>query len=265
MTRLPALLDPRGVGAAVAGFALLVGIAALAAAAAFVLGVEARRIETMARVVTVAVADQDPAARTARAGAVAAMMRARHDLSDVRRADQADAALIDATLVSGADERPLRRALAGQPGIAVYHDSGPLDGLGRLLRTLEHIAIWIGLATLAGMAAISALAARTRLEAGEATLALLDRLGATGAQIAALVARPARREALVGGVAGLVAALFSMLAIAAALRSADVGAVSTVSIAPAAWAILAALPPLAAGIATLAAQATALTIWARRR
>jgi cell division protein FtsX len=274
------LLDPRGTGAAMAGFALLAALATLAAAAAFVLGVEAQRIEAMARSVTVAVADTDPAAQANRAAAVATMMRERRDLEGVRVVEarrivdelgpwiapgEAPPAMIDVTLLPGNDERPLRRALAGQPGIAVFHEGASLGPLATLLRTLDHIAGWIGVATLIGMALIAALTARTRIAGGEETLALLDRLGASGPQVALLVRRPAFREALFGSLGGLVFGLIAMLFIAGALRNADVGAVTAARIPASAWAILAGLPPLCVGIAVAAAQAMALLIWARRR
>jgi len=259
-----------------AGFALLAALATLAAAAAFVLGIEATRIETMARTLTVAVADSDPAAQAGRAAAVQAMLRERRDISDVRAVAPRDLApwiapgethpaMIDATLLPGHDEHPLRRALAGQAGVAVFHEGDALAPLATLLRTLDHIAGWIGFATFIGMALIAALTARARIVGGEEALALLDRLGASGPQVAALVRRPALREALFGGIGGLLFGLAAILFIAGALQNADVGAVTAVRIPLSAWAILAGLPPLCVGIAVAAAQATALAIWARRR
>ncbi|WP_300973322.1 cell division protein [Sphingomonas sp. LHG3406-1] len=129
--------------------------------------------------------------------------------------------------------------------------------LAPLLGTLESLAtLVIGLLFVlaAALAAAVTLAARATLDANRQTLDVLHGIGATDDQLLSLVQRRIALDALVGSLAGATAAILVVVAALIPARGLLGGWGGAPSLSPIAWVLLALLPLLQAGLATLVAR-----------
>jgi hypothetical protein len=238
-----AITEASATGAVFAA-AALTALATLAIGAAVLLGGARLRIENAGRLVTVAVIADDPGQQAARARSILAMLRARDDLRAPHivpekelRSEIGDGplpALIDATLIPGATEAPLARALADLPGVSVVRAETPAT---TGLRTLLRIAGLIAATAVAGSLATGIAIVRERLSTLGQTLGVLERLGASDAQMARWIAAPALHSLLIGGLIGWAATIPFIAWQAGAIEG---GAMP--SIPRGSWALLAAAP-----------------------
>ncbi len=126
-------------------------------------------------------------------------------------------------------------------------------------RTALVAAILIGVISAAGIGAVAA----ARMAIHQDAIRLMRLLGATDRWISALVARASLRQGFLGGALGVGLALIAIYLVERAATSAE-GLLPTPRLAGWHWAILAALPLVAGGVAVAAARLAALA-WLRRR
>ena len=168
-------------------------------------------------------------------------------------------ALIDVELAAGADPAPVasavRRAVPSAQFIADQSRLAPM--LGTLTALTLISALLVALIALATAAAV-VLATRSALETHRGTIDVMHGIGATDLQVTRLFQRKIAIDALIGGVAGaLVAALVLLLVAGGGLGA--LGDWTNGSLLR--WSdlvLLAALPLLAALLATVVARTTVL-------
>ncbi len=167
--------------------------------------------------------------------------------------------LIDVELAPGADPAPVsaavRRAVPSAQFIADQSRLAPMLGT---LTALTIIAALIVLLTALATAAAVVLATRSALDTHRSTIDVMHGIGATDLQVTHLFQRKIALDALIGGTAGAVVAALTLLLVAGGGMSA-LGDWTNGSLLR--WidiAFLAALPLIAAIIATVVARATVL-------
>lgn len=163
--------------------------------------------------------------------------------------------LADVTLGRGADGQALAGRLATQiPGARLTAYADELAPLLASLRGISILVIGLLLVLAAGLAAAVTLAARASLDANRATIEVLHGIGATDAQLLGLVQRRIALDALIGGAVGGAAAGLLLLLTLAPARGflGQFGGRPLLS--PADLALLALLPILQAGLATMVAR-----------
>ena len=103
-------------------------------------------------------------------------------------------------------------------------------------------------------AAIVLLTARSGLDTHRDTIDVLHMLGSTDIQVSRLFQRRIALDTLTGGAIGTVAAVVAIVLVGSRIAALDSALVRGVTLAPADWLILAALPFAFALLATLAAR-----------
>lgn len=244
----------------------------LAAAGVLALTHATSRLEqAVASRLIVQVIEPDPVRRAALAEEAIAALRARPEVTVVRRVsddeiarligpyvgeraltDLVAPALIDVTIARGADMNALRRRLATLGPVTVEPAGAGLAPLARLLVTLRGVAFAIATIAAAATGLVAVLAARAAFAAETPTVAILHGLGATDAQIAHAITGQVARDAAIGAAIGVALAIAAIALLTHRIAALD-GGIGLVGIGWAGWVILALLPfavvALAAGAA----------------
>ncbi|WP_136163486.1 cell division protein FtsX [Sphingomonas flavalba] len=229
--------------------------------------------------VTVQVIAADPAARAASADRVAAALGRLSNVRAVHRVDDAEIAallrpwlgvgdlaadlpvpaLIDVDLTR-TDDRSLAELakVAGAGGADVRVDAHArwLAPLARLVGSLQWLAAAVVVLMGVATAAAVVLAARAALNTHRATIDVLHLLGATDIQIARLFQRRIALDALFGGAIGLGVGATVILLVGGRIQAVGSDLVGAVTLSPAGWLMLLAVPAAATLLATLAARLT---------
>lgn len=163
--------------------------------------------------------------------------------------------LADVALREGAGgERLARRLQQAVPSARLTPYSAELGPLLGSLRGLSALVLGLMLVLAAALAAAVTLAARATLDANRATLDVFHGIGATDAQLLALVQRRIALDAFLGGLAGGIAAAL-VLALAMIPARNFLGQLGGAGLlGPIDLLLLALLPFLQAGFATLVAR-----------
>jgi cell division transport system permease protein len=166
-------------------------------------------------------------------------------------------AMIDVDLTR-ADELALTsftvRARALAPGAIVDRSAGWLAPVRGFVLSLAWFALGLVLLMAGATAGIVLLAARAGLDTHRDTIDVLHMLGSTDVQIARLFQRRIALDTIVGGVAGTAAALVAVAVLGWRFGRLEAGLFDTVRLSPLDWVMLALLPLLFGGLATLAAR-----------
>jgi cell division transport system permease protein len=260
--------------------AIMVFLTMLAAALGLATAGAARTLDrSLAGKLTVQVVAGDAAARDAAAARITAALRA---LPQVRQATTVDRAtmarllepwlgsdgadpdlpvpaMIDVELADGAGDAMVVAAVrARSPTARVDRHAAWMSPVGGFMRTLTLLAAGIVVLMATATAVVVVLAARAGLEAHRATIEVMHMLGATDAQIARLFQRRVAIDAGLGGACGGVAAL-AVLALLGA-RASGLGSelLDQVTLTPADWIVIAALPFGFVGLGMLAARTSVI-------
>ena len=178
--------------------------------------------------------------------------------------DAADAglpvpALIDVDLADASDATVARVAAAvhrASPAASIDRHERWMSPVGDFMRSIGWLAAALVLLMAAAAAAVVMLAARAGLETHRATVEVMHMLGSTDVQVARLFQRRLALDAALGGGVGAATALAVVWLLGgqgAALGSELLGGAS---LTPFDWLLLASLPVLFVGMATLAARWT---------
>ena len=263
----------------------MVYLAALALAAALAVdGVAERWHVGLAGSLTVqleAPSDGKPASRVARRDQAVALLRAEPAVAAAEPIDDAAVRrlvapwlgtgdigddlplpdLIAVKLRPGAnpDVGGLGQRLAGAvPGAAVDDHRQWLAGLLRLIDAVRLVAaIVLGLVVVAATATV-VFVTRTGLDVHRRVIDIVHLVGATDGYIAGQFQANALTLGLLGGIGGLALAGLTLVIVAALLSGIDENLLLPLSLAPSQWALLAALPLIAALLAMLTARWTVL-------
>jgi cell division transport system permease protein len=230
---------------------------------------------------TVQVVSADPAARDRDAQAVLAALRempavARADMVDPARltellrpwlgdassdADVPIPALIDVDLGVPSEEAAARVAAAvraAAPTARVDSQSRWLSPVANFMRTLIYAAAAMVLLMAAATTAVVLLAARAGLETHRDTIAILHMLGSTDVQVARLFQRRIALDTMAGGVIGTLAAMAAIWLVTGQMAGLGSELLSGGVLMRGDWLLLAVLPVIFAGVATLAARIAVL-------
>ncbi len=253
--------------------AVMVLLTLLAAAAALALDATGSRVrDGMSGRLTIQILTADKVARERQALAALHEVRRIAGVADARRVPQAELeallepwlgpgfgasgiavpAMIDIDLAPGRALRPEALAEAIRlvaPDARIESHAAWLDPLDRLLGILRALAIGLVVLLAGALAGLVALAARAAFEAQRETIELLHMVGATDRQIARLFERRIGLRALAGGLGGGLLALAMLAGLAPMLADLDTGLASGMALAPAAWAVLLAIPFAGTGLA----------------
>lgn len=267
--------------------AIMMLLTALAAASG--LGLHQAGLHLRASVagrMTVQIVEADPAERDRQA---AAAMRELNRLAGIRRIERVDQKHLEALLepwlgdglsranvpvpamidVDLAPEAQGRIAAIGAalrevaPSARVDDHGRSLAPLGRLVGSLQWLAVALIVLMGAATAFTVVLAARAALDTHHETIGVMHLLGATDGQIARLFQRRIAIDALAGGVIGLCAALGVIVLLGRRIESLGSDLVGTVNLPPEQWLLLLILP--FAGTALAMATARLTIIRALRR
>lgn len=281
------VLDPARAGRAMVGvLAIMLFLTLLAAAAGIGAGRGAAALGArLSGRATVQFTDADPAARAAAAARALAALRSSPAVTRARAVPRAELAelvapwlgsaaddpdlpmpeLIDLELAPGDDALPAARAVLRRvaPGAVIDSHGAAVAPLARLLRVVSVLAAAIAALMVGASAAVVVLAARAGLEAHRTTIAVMHGLGATDMQVAGLFQRRVARDAATAAlIATLAAGVTAVLLVSA--FAAGVGALGdTVALGVQGWGVLAALPFVFVGFATLVARRTVTCALAR--
>jgi cell division transport system permease protein len=264
---------------------LMVYLAALALAGALALdGVAEHWHVGLAGSLTVqleAPADGGPANRLARRDRAVALLRAEPAVARAEALDDAAVRrllapwlgtiaagddlplpdLIAVTLRPGADLDAValgRRLSAALPGVSVDDHKQWLADLLRLIEAVRLVAaIVLALVVLAAIATV-VFVTRTGLDVHRRVIEIVHLIGATDAYIAGQFQTHALSLGLLGGLGGLALAGLTLVLLAILLLDVGDSLLPPLSLAPGQWALLAALPLLAALLAMVTARWTVL-------
>jgi len=264
---------------------LMVYLAALALAAALAVdGVAERWHVGLGGNLTVqldAPSDGKPATRLARRDQAVALLRAEPGVEAAEPIDDAAVRrLVAPWLGTGdiGDDLPLpdliavklrpganpdvgglgQRLAATVPGAAVDDHRQWLAGLLRLIDAVRLVAaIVLGLVVVAATATV-VFVTRTGLDVHRRVIDIVHLVGATDGYIAGQFQANALTLGLLGGIGGLALAGLTLVIVAALLSGVDENLLPPLSLAPGQWALLAALPLIAALLAMLTARWTVL-------
>lgn len=148
------------------------------------------------------------------------------------------------------------RAAAGTA--RVDSQSRWLSPVANFMRTMIAGAVALVLLMIAATTAVVLLAARAGLETHRDTIAILHMLGSTDVQVARLFQRRIALDTVIGGAIGAVAAMAVIWAILSQMAALGSDLVGGAALAQRDWLMLAALPIVFAGVATLAARIAVL-------
>jgi cell division transport system permease protein len=264
---------------------LMVYLAALALAAALAVdGVAERWHVGLAGSLTVqleAPSDGKPASRVARRDQAVALLRAEPAVAAAEPIDDAAVRRLVAPWLGTSDigdDLPLpdliavmlrpganldaaglgQRLAAAVPGAAIDDHKQWLAGLLRLIDSVRLVAaIVLGLVVLAAIATV-VFVTRTGLDVHRRVIDIVHLVGATDGYIAGQFQANALTLGLLGGIGGLALAGLTLVIVAALLSGIDENLLPPLSLAPGQWALLAALPLIAALLAMLTARWTVL-------
>jgi cell division transport system permease protein len=159
-------------------------------------------------------------------------------------------------------EESAQRVAAGvravAPSARVDAQSRWLSPVAQFMRTLIAAALGLVLLMAAATTAVVLLAARAGLETHRDTIAVLQVLGSTDVQVARLFQRRIALDTLVGGAIGAAAALGALWLISREMADLGSGLLGGAVLEQRDWLLLAALPIIFAGVATLAARIAVL-------
>jgi cell division transport system permease protein len=233
---------------------------------------------------TVQIVEGGPAERARQAEVAIAVLNNRDDVAEVRRVPDAELeallepwlgqqgvpeedaipipALIDVRLSGPATPRrlaELRASLtASVPSARVDAQAGWLAPVFDAVRSLQ----WLAAGLIVLLAATSAgavwLAARSALGANRETIEIIHLLGGSDGQIARIFQRSIGIDAALGGVTGLLVGLLAILLLGRQFARLGSGMVAGGGLAPAHWALLAAIPLIGIVLAMLTARITVL-------
>ena len=164
-------------------------------------------------------------------------------------------ALIDVDLQPGASAEVVEaRVRAAVPGARLLAYADSLAPLAKALRSLQWLAF--GLVLLMGLATGSAviLAARGALDTNRSTIEVMHGIGATDDQVTQLFQRRIALDALAGGALGAAAAMVVLALVLGGSRSLVAELAGGAVLRGLDWAMLAALPLVAAVLATVVAR-----------
>lgn len=174
--------------------------------------------------------------------------------------------LIDVTMVTAnAVDLAALRARLGKtvPGATVDDHREWLSGLITFMRSVEIVAAGIVALTAVITALTVIFAARAGLAVHAHIIELLHLIGARDSYIARQFQRHALALGLWGGMLGLALAGVTLAGLAAIARAVETGLLPALTLSPAQWLTLAALPFVAAAIAMVTARLTVLRSLAR--
>ncbi len=177
--------------------------------------------------------------------------------SDAADADLPVPTLIDVDLRDDTPEAAARVAAAVRrvvPAAAVDRHETWMSPVTRLMSTAVAVAFALVLLMAAATAGVVVLAARAGLETHRATIEVMHMLGSTDRQVARLFQRRLALDAAVGGVVGGAGAAAVLWLVSRQLSALGSDLLGGVGLAGADWVVLAALPVLFVGLATLAAR-----------
>ena len=174
--------------------------------------------------------------------------------------------LVDVEIEPGADFDMAglsRRLAAAVPGATLDDHRIWLDRLVRLIRSVEALAAVV--LALMGSATVGTVifTTRTGLAIHSDVIEVLHLIGAHDGYIARQFAQRALTLGLRGGLIGLALAVPTLLAIGSLARRMEAGIMPNLTLAPAHWLAVAALPLLVAAIAMLTARLTVTRTLAR--
>jgi cell division transport system permease protein len=158
------------------------------------------------------------------------------------------------TVVAGVAER----ARAAAADARVDRSAGWLAPVRAFVLSIAWIAGGIVVLMASATASIVLLTARAGLDTHRDTIEVLHMLGSTDAQVARLFQRRIALDTLIGGAGGAVAALAASAAIGGYAGALESGLVNGVRLGVADWVLLAVMPLIFAGLATLAARIAVL-------
>lgn len=260
--------------------AIMVFLTVLAAAAGLALGSAAHSLgDQLAGRVTVQIVEADRVSRDRQAKAAAAALKGLPGILRVRRVDDREIAallepwlgpgglgadlpvpaLIDADLASldpGTVARLRDVVLKAAPSARIDAHARWLASLMQLIRTLGWLAAALVLLMGIATAACVVLAARAALNTHRATIDVLHLLGATDMQIARLFQRRIALDALFGGGVGFLGGVLMLILIGSRIGAVGSELLGSVTLAPASWIALLAVPIAATLLATVAARLT---------
>ncbi len=263
--------------------AIMVALTVLAAGGALALGnMAAQARGELSGALTVQILEADPGARATQAKRAADILRSRGDVTGLRVVPQSEIEdLVEPWLGSGAGgdvvplpglidvqlSRPadaeliaaLEAALANAaPAARIDAQS---DWLGPVFTTVAALR-WLALSLIAmlGFAAGSAvwLAARNALNANRTTIEVVHLLGGDDRQISSIFQRSVLIDALWGGLLGLVLGALAIGFLGGQFARLESGMVSAAGLGVADWALIAAIPLVAVGLALLTARMTVM-------
>ena len=168
-------------------------------------------------------------------------------------------AMIDVDLRDAADAGVARvadRVRAASPLARVDRHQSWMSPVSGLMRTLTWLAAALVALLALATAIVVVLTARAGLEAHRGTIEVMHMLGSTDVQVARLFQRRIVRDAALGGLVGTAAAMGMAALVGGQLSRLGSELLGSVLLAPFDWALLAALPFLFMGVATLAARWT---------
>ena len=174
--------------------------------------------------------------------------------------------LIDVELKTGAKldvEKLSRRMEARVPGVTIDDHSVWLERLVRLIRTLEGLAtmvlVFIGFSTVGTVVFTT----RTGLAIHHNAIEVLHFIGAQDSYVASQFASRALMLGLKGGVIGLLLAAPTLWGIGVMARQMEAGLLPDITLGPAHFSALAALPLLVAFLAMMTARLTVMKTLSR--
>jgi len=232
---------------------------------------------------TVQILEPDPAARDRAAETAYAILSNREDVVSVRRVPDAEIErLISPWLGSGEDLADLvpvpaliDARLSGQvtpqrvaelqaqlaptvPGARVDAQSGWLQPVFEVIRTLQWLALGLVLLLAATSATAVFLASRSTLGANRETIEIVHLLGGTDGQIARIFQSSIGRDAVLGGITGLALGAAGVLLLARQFSALGSGMIAGGALETNDWLLIAAIPLAGLLLAVLTARVTVL-------
>jgi cell division transport system permease protein len=262
--------------------AIMMFLTLLAAAAGLGLGTAAASLDAdIGHRATIQIIETNPERREAETRAALAALERQPGVEAVRRiapaemekllepwlgpggleADLPVPAMIDVDLSPQAYAQldGLRAAIVeAAPSARVDDNAQWLAPLGRLIGSLEWLAIALVLLMIGATAATVVLAARASLDTHRSTIEVLHLMGATDVQVARLFQRRIALDASFGGAVGLAAAALVLLVIGNRVGALGSDLLGSAHLPASSWLVLAALPVLGVALAMLVARATIL-------
>lgn len=267
--------------------AVMLFLLVLAAAAGLATANATRALDRqLAGRLTVQVIEGEPGRRDRAAAAVLAALRGRPEVTRATQVDRAELArllrpwlgsdaadaelpvpaLIDVDLADAGDATVARVAAAvrgASPVAQVDRHERWMSPVGSFMRSIGWLAAALVALMAAAAAAVVVLAARAGLETHRATVEVMHMLGSTDLQVARLFQRRLTLDAAFGGGVGALAAAAVVWLLGTQGETLGSELLGGASLLPRDWLILALVPVLFVGLATLAARLTVVRALAK--